>query len=56
MSNTYIHKDLGRWKNANGITTWQLSNLFDRHNNDWGERRARRMKLKAEIHKKLNEI
>ena len=55
MSNTFKHKDLGRWKNGAGNITERLNNLFDRHNFEVGERRARRIDKKVKILNKLED-
>ena len=64
MSNTFKHKDKGKFNN--GLLEElprDLENMFDRHNNDWGEfRKAKKdlidkiveKELKTEINERPN--
>lgn len=50
MSNTKKHKDKGKFNN--GLLEElprDLENMFDRHNNDWGEFRKAKKDLKEKI-------
>ena len=50
MSNTKKHKDRGKFNN--GLLEElprDLENMFDRHNNDWGEFRKAKKDLKEKI-------
>lgn len=53
MSNTFIHKNKGKFNNGllNEIPA-DLGNLFDRLNNDWGEFRKAKKDLKDKIAEK----
>ena len=64
MSNTFRHKDKGKFNNGllDKIPT-DLENMFNRHNNDWGEfRKAKKdlidkiaeKELKTELHERPN--
>ena len=53
MSNTKKHKNKGKFNN--GLLEElprDLENMFDRHNNDWGEFRKAKKDLKEKIAKK----
>jgi negative regulator of genetic competence, sporulation and motility len=53
MSNTRKHKDKGKWNN--GLLEEvpdNLQNMWDRHNNDWGEFRKAKKDLKDKIAQK----
>ena len=50
MSDTFRHKDKGKFNN--GLLEElprDLENMFDRHNNDWGEFRKAKKDLKEKI-------
>lgn len=50
MSNTFRHKNKGKFNN--GLLEElprDLENMFDRHNNDWGEFRKAKKDLKEKI-------
>ena len=50
MSNTKKHKNKGKFNNGllEGLPR-DLENMFDRHNNDWGEFRKAKKDLKEKI-------
>ena len=50
MSNTKKHKDRGKFNNGllEELPRY-LENMFDRHNNDWGEFRKAKKDLKEKI-------
>ena len=53
MSNTKKHKNKGKFNN--GLLEElprDLENMFDRHNNDWGEFRKAKKDLKEKISEK----
>ena len=53
MSNTFKHKNKGKF--SNGLLDElpkQLENMFDRHNNDWGEFRKAKKDLEDKIAEK----
>ena len=53
MSNTFRHKDKGKFNNGllDKIPT-DLENMFNRHNNYWGEFRKAKKDLKEKIAEK----
>ena len=53
MSDTFRHKDKGKFNNGllDKIPT-DLENMFNRHNNEWGEFRKAKKDLKEKIAEK----
>lgn len=49
MANTYLHKDIGRWKSGIIEPTLKLMRFWDRYNFDIGEFKARRIKKRERI-------
>jgi hypothetical protein len=53
MSNTRKHKDKGKWNN--GLLEEvpdNLQNMWNRHNNDWAEFRAKKKEIEEKIAEK----
>ena len=48
MSNTYLHKEKGKYHKGKPMST-KLEKHFDRHNDDLGELRYEKLKLQEKI-------